>query len=181
MILSGVGLGRFEHILAALWLAAERRAVRQTRSISLGSEKSGCGVGVRFSQSARCTALVMEWRSGSLLPAAPVVPQPPLLASGVALASGSRRQRSSRGGAAGGKRGFVVRALRRPLVVYHPALSLGGVLGHREASLVRVAFKGEEAGVAPVGRVRSRARRSNRAGSSSAPKQRLRALLPGLV
>ena len=69
----------------------------------------------------------------------------------------------------------------RPLVVYHPALSLGGVHGHREASLVWVALKGEEAGVAPVACVCSGALRPPRTWSSFAPKQRLRALLPGLV
>jgi hypothetical protein len=55
------------------------------------------------------------------------------------------------------------------------------VLDHREASLVRVGFKGEEVGVASVAWVCSRALRRPRTESSFAPKQRLRALLPGLV
>jgi hypothetical protein len=42
-----------------------------------------------------------------------------------------------------------------------------GVHGHREASLVRVAFKGEEGGVAPVARVRSRAPRALELGRPS--------------
>ena len=88
-----------------------RQPLDRTEAFLWVRKKSGCGVGVRFSQSLRCTALVLEWRSGLPGPAAPVASQPPLLGRDVALSSGSRRQRAPRGGAAGANRGLLVRGL----------------------------------------------------------------------